>query len=146
MSEKLITSLNGMLADMHVMIAKLHNYHWNVCGLQFYSIHAVTEGYYNYFFETFDDVAERILQLGAKPLATVRGYLENAKLAEETGDSFEPAYVLNSISADFKTFLEQAKAANALAEESGDVATQDLLSGFIAKLEKELWLIRSTLA
>jgi starvation-inducible DNA-binding protein len=141
----LISSLNTMLADIHVLVAKLHNYHWNVSGMQFYSIHNVTEGYYDYFFGQFDDVAERILQLGEKPLATVKAYLEATTLTEDEGSSFEPSYVLKKISEDFTTLLEQTKATNSLAEEAGDTATLDLLGGLIAWLEKELWLIRSTL-
>jgi starvation-inducible DNA-binding protein len=142
---KLISALNTMLADMHVLVTKLHNYHWNVSGMQFHAIHNATESYYDYFFGQFDDVAERILQLGEKPLATVKGYLAAATLEEDEGSSFEPAYVLEKISADFTALLGQAKAANGLAEEAGDVATLDLLGGLIAWLEKELWIIRSSL-
>jgi starvation-inducible DNA-binding protein len=141
----LISSLNTMLADIHVLVAKLHNYHWNVSGMQFHAIHNATESYYDYFFGQFDDVAERILQLGEKPLSTVKAYLEAATLTEDEGSSFEPAYVLKQVSADFTTLLNQTKAANSLAEAAGDVATLDLLGGQIAWLEKELWIIRSTL-
>jgi starvation-inducible DNA-binding protein len=142
---KLVPALNTLLADIHVLVTKLHNYHWNVTGMQFYSIHNATEGYYDYFFGQFDDVAERILQLGEKPLATVKAYLAAATLEEDEGSSFEPAYVLEKVSADFTALLAQAKAANSLAEDAGDIATLDLLGGLIAWLEKELWIIRSSL-
>lgn len=142
---KLTDALNVILADAHIMTAKLHNYHWNVYGLQFYAIHQTTEGYYDYFFGLFDDIAERMLQLGAKPAATVKSYLELTTLKEDEGDRFDPVTVLANIKADFGAFLAAAKAAFKLAEESDDTGTQDLLGGFIVKLEKELWLIKSSL-
>jgi starvation-inducible DNA-binding protein len=146
MSQKpLINALNTMLSDMHVLIAKLHNYHWNVSGMQFYSIHSVTEGYYDYFFGQFDDVAERILQLGEKPLGTVKAYLAAATLEEDEGTSFEPTYILEKVAVDFTKLLEQAKATNSLADEADDIATQDLLGSLIAWLEKELWIIKASL-
>ena len=140
---ELTKALNVILSDMHVMIAKLHNYHWNVYGMQFYTIHEITEGYYDYFFGLFDDVAERILQLEAKPVATVSGYLELATLEDESGDHFKPGFVMESLIKDFQHFIEAAKKADGLAE--GDIPTQDMLSGLIIKLEKEIWLIKSTL-
>lgn len=140
---ELTKALNVILSDMHVMIAKLHNYHWNVYGIQFYTIHEITEGYYDYFFGLFDDVAERILQLEAKPVATVSGYLELATLVDESGDHFKPGFVMESLIKDFQHFIEAAKKADGLAE--GDIPTQDMLSGLIIKLEKEIWLIKSTL-
>jgi starvation-inducible DNA-binding protein len=140
-----INALNTILADMHVLTAKLHNYHWNVFGMQFHAIHEATEAYYNHFFSLFDDVAERILQLGEKPIATVKGYLEAATLKEDEGNRFEATYVLENILADFSSLLEEVKSANAVAEEAGDVGTVDLLTGVLTYLEKEIWLIKSSL-
>lgn len=97
------------------------------------------------FFAQFDDVAERILQLGAKPIATVKGYLEAATLAEETGDQFDATTVIQSVLADFTDLLTSVKAANGLADADGDLGTQDLLAGLITWLEKEIWILKSTL-
>jgi starvation-inducible DNA-binding protein len=142
---KITQALNEILADMHILNVKLHNFHWNVSGMQFHAIHSATEAYYDHFFAQFDDVAERILQLGSKPVSTTKGYLELATIEEENGTHFEAAYVLQSIASDFAAMLEKVKAANALAEGDGDVGTQDLLSGLIAWFEKEIWIIKSTL-
>lgn len=142
---QLTKSLNEILADMHILIGKLHNYHWNVTGMQFHAIHSMTEAYYDYFFAQFDDVAERILQLEAKPIATVKGYLEASRLQEETHECFTAEHVLNSVCADFIALAAKLKSANTLAEEAADLGTQDMIGGQVAWLEKQVWLIRSTL-
>ena len=69
-SNQLVELLNKNLANMQVLYVKLHNYHWNVKGINFKPIHEMTEAYYNYFAEQYDEVAERIVQLGGKPLVT----------------------------------------------------------------------------
>lgn len=145
MNSTLVNALNKTLANLHVMTVKLHNYHWNVQGLQFFSIHNMTEGYYDHFFKLYDDVAERILQLEAKPLATVKEYLANATITEETGSSFDARQVLESVLADFKTFLADAKALSKLAEDADDAPTGMLVDDIVAWLEKQIWMLRSSL-
>ena len=146
MSKKdLVSAMNSNLADLHVINIKLHNYHWNVSGLQFFGIHEMTEKFYDYFFGLFDDVAERILQKGSKPFAKVKDYLDNASLKEENGDCFSAEQVLKAVEADFEALLKAAEKINALADEAGDIPTGNLYADHIQWLEKSLWMIRSTL-
>jgi len=145
MSEKTIKSLNHLLANMNVMVTKLHNYHWNVSGLEFAEIHSKTQSYYEYFFEQYDDVAERILQLKAKPIATLKGCLEIAAIAEETGENFTPTEVLKAVLADFETLLEEIKLLQSVAAEDNDTPTSDMLDGQRAWFEKEIWMLNATL-
>ncbi len=134
-------TMQKMLADFHVIGIKLHKYHWNVKGLQFFAVHEMTEGFYNYFFKIFDDVAERMLQLGCKPAATVKEYLSLATIAEETRENFTATEVLQSIQADFQALLAEAKALFAAAEAEKDITTTDVMTGHIAWLEKNLWML-----
>ena len=138
-------SLNVILSDIHILVVKLHNYHWNVSGMQFHAIHNATEAYYDYFFEQYDEVAERVLQIGAKPVSTVKGYLELATISEDEGTKFEAAYVLENIVADFAALRGSCKSAFELAEEDSDTGTQDLLGALIGWLEKEIWILKSSL-
>jgi len=146
MSKKdLVSAMNSNLADLHVINIKLHNYHWNVSGLQFFGIHEMTEKFYDYFFGLFDDVAERILQKGSKPFAKVKDYLDNASLKEENGDCISAEQVLKAVEADFEALLKAAEKINALADEAGDIPTGNLYADHIQWLEKSLWMLRSTL-
>lgn len=140
-----IDALNNLLANLHILNVKLHNFHWNISGVEFGMVHNKTEGYYDYFFAQFDDVAERILQLEGKPIATIQGYLTAASIDEDTKTDFSAKYVYESILADFAVLLSQIKAVNIAADADGDVGTADMMGGLIAWIEKECWILRSSL-
>jgi len=145
-SNKLVELLNNNLANLQILYVKLHNYHWNVKGMNFKSIHEMTEAYYDYFAEQYDEVAERIVQLGGKPLATLNDYLKNASLKEESKKTFEIKYVLNSVLSDFEQLNKDFKEISKVAGESGDVPTANIADDNIAWLEKQIWMIKASLA
>lgn len=144
-NETIIGKLNIMVADVHVLIAKLHNYHWNVEGCLFMPLHKMTEAYYDHFFKVFDDVAERILQLGAKPPVTLKEYLELSGIQEEEKSAFSKDMVLNGVLKDFAYLAGNARELLKAADEDGDHGTEGMMGDLIGWLEKEMWLIRSTL-
>lgn len=146
MKNKIIDTLNGLLADTHILNVKLHNYHWNIQGSQFSQIHEMTEKYYEYFFGVYDDVAERILQLGGKPLASVKAYLEATKLNEEEGSAFAPEQVLKAVLADFESVHGTVLEIMSLCDEANDISTGNMLGNIIDWLEKTMWMLRQTLS
>ncbi len=143
-NKSLIEQLNRNVANLQLLYVKLHNYHWNVKGPQFFSIHQVTESYYEYITEQYDAVAERILQLGAKPLATMKEYLQTATLNEETGNSFEPAFILDHLIADFEQLRNDFVEISKLANELNDVTTAALADENVAWFEKAIWMLKSS--
>ena len=145
MNNKIIDTLNGLLADAHILNVKLHNYHWNIQGSQFFPIHELTEKYYDYFFGVYDDVAERVLQLGGKPLASTKAYLEATKLDEEEGNAFTPEQVLKAVLADFETMHKTALEIMGLCDEASDISTGNMIGGMVDWLEKAMWMLRQTL-
>lgn len=142
-TSEVTNSLNALLADFHVLTVKLHNYHWNVGGMDFHAVHMKTEEYYNYFFEQFDEVAERILQLGAKPHATAAGLLDASSIEEETGNAFEGKYVFKQVLADFETLHDRVASASELADGADDTGTADLLGAMLGWFEKEIWMLKA---
>lgn len=142
---KTIDLLNELLCNLHVLNVKLHNFHWNVQGMEFMMIHKATEAYYDYCFAQFDEVAERILQLEGKPVATTKGYIEKATIQEDAATEFSAKTVLSAVLVDFGTLHSQSKAAVASAEEQGDSGTVDMLGEIIDWLEKEIWILKSSL-
>ncbi len=79
--------LNQYVADLMVSYTKLHNVHWYVQGKQFFRMHELFEGYYDKATEDMDAIAERMLQLGYKPVASVKKALEITKI-EERSEAF----------------------------------------------------------
>lgn len=139
--ENTIQMLNQIQADALMMYTKLHNYHWNVKGLQFYGMHQKTEEFYTYFGTMYDDVAERLLQLGIKPIVTLKGAMDKTRIKEETKDTFTVQYVAENIVQDFQYFLSAFKELSAAAEM--DAPTQAYADDQIGHFQKEIWMLRS---
>lgn len=144
-NNSLIELLNKNLANIQVLYVKLHNYHWNVKGITFKSVHELTESYYNYFAELYDALAERIIQLGGKPLTSMKDYLSAASIKEENGNSFEGKFILNSVLADFDFMKTQYKEISKAAGENNDVPTATIADENVAWLEKQIWMIKASL-
>jgi starvation-inducible DNA-binding protein len=143
-TNKLVGLLNKNLANLQVLFVKLHNYHWNVKGMNFKQVHEMTEFYYDYFAEQYDEVAERIVQLGGKPFATLQDYLTNASLKEEGNDEFEIKTVLNSMLTDFEFLNKEFKSISKTANLITDIPTASYADNNIAWLEKQIWMIKAS--
>ncbi|MDR2100436.1 MAG: DNA starvation/stationary phase protection protein [Campylobacteraceae bacterium] len=144
--KKVVEQLKGIQADAIALFVKIHNYHWNIKGLQFAPIHAYTEGLYDKVAEIYDDTAERVLQLDAKPVLTLDDIVKTTKIKTEKNDSFDAKYVLEKIHEDFTYLLEEFKNLSKLADEDGDKATAAYADDQTKELEKELWKLKQTLA
>tara|TARA_R110000868_G_scaffold117600_15_gene312564 strand:+ start:67446 stop:67880 length:435 start_codon:yes stop_codon:yes gene_type:complete len=136
-----ISKLNNILADANVMHTKLHNYHWNVKGMQFYGLHAKTEEFYGTFATIYDDVAERILQLGGKPLVTLKQILATARIKEDERTDFSANDVVKALMEDFKFFHGEFKSLS----DGADAITTAYADEKVGMLEKEIWMLRSML-
>lgn len=140
--EKLIEALNKDLANLHVFWVKLHNYHWNIQGHMFFTLHEKTEAYYTYVGEFYDGVAERILQKRGRPFASLKKYLGSTSIQEEEDRSFGPQELLEGVCAGFEILLGDAQTVHQLADEADDVATANLYEDHIQKLGEIIWMLR----
>lgn len=144
-SNNLIETLNKNLSNLQVLYVKLHNYHWNVKGMNFKSIHEMTEAFYDYFTEQYDEVAERIIQLGDKPFATLQDYLKNAVIKEEVKNEFDAKYIFNSILSDFELLNKEFVKISKLSGEAEDTTTATIADENVKWLEKQIWMIKASL-
>jgi starvation-inducible DNA-binding protein len=143
-NNKIIEQLNQNLADVQVMYVKLHNYHWNVKGQYFFGIHKMTEEYYENFAKQYDDIAERILQIGGKPLTTLKDYLGLSKITEEAKTDFSSQEVISGVITDFNYLSDEFSKTSKLAEESRDLPTQSLADENVAWLQKAIWMLNAS--
>ena len=138
--------LNQYVADLMVAYTKLHNVHWYVEGKQFHAMHELFEMYYDKITEDMDAVAERMLQLGLKPVASLKGALEISKI-EERDDKFgKDLEFVDIINKDFEYLLKLTLEVKEEAEKAGDDPTVDIMNEFTAYYQKQLWMIKATLA
>ncbi|HWO75688.1 MAG TPA: Dps family protein [Bacillus sp. (in: firmicutes)] len=144
MSEHLIQTVNRQIANWTVLYVKLHNYHWFVKGPQFFTLHELYEQLYNEAHTYIDDLAERLLALDGKPVATMKEALEISTIKEATGTETAEEMV-RTTQADFETLIDEFKDGMIIAEEAGDETTADMLLSIHQSLEKHVWMLKSFL-
>ena len=142
---KVVSQLKQLQADSHALFIKLHNYHWNVKGMDFNPVHAHTESIYNSMATLYDDTAERVIQLGGKPHLTMSELMNATKIKEETGDSFTSKTIVKNIVIDFKYLLKSFNALRDAADKAGDNTTAAFADDNVASYEKELWILGAML-
>lgn len=142
---KTIDKLNLYLTNLNVLYRKLQNYHWNVKGHSFFTVHAQLEEYYNALNAQIDDVAERILSVGGRPLGTMKDYLENTTIVEAKNEEIAGKEALAIVKTDFEAMLSLAKEIKEAADEEGDLGTSALVDEYISTYEKDLWMLSAYL-
>lgn len=141
---EIVVNLRQLLIEYQVHYHKLRNYHWNVEGSDFFELHQEFENEYNKVQEYIDVIAERINVFGQKPQMTLNETVKNAKIKEEDEISHAREMVkdvLNDYNILHDTMLEVLNASLKI----GDVATEDIITGFIKDLEKRNWMFTSWL-
>lgn|SRR5690625_4160661 len=145
-NQKLVNFLNQLLSNSFVLYVKLHRYHWFVQGRHFFQLHEEFEKMYDTFAVDIDEIAERILMIDGKPLATMIKYVKEATLEEATADDKE-SEMIEQLRNDYKQVIKEIKEIGIpLAEEQNDEPTLDMLIGLQGKLEKYVWMLTAYLA
>lgn len=138
-SQNVIEGLNNLVADATVFYYKIHNYHWNVRGRNFFTLHQQFEELYTEWAVVLDTLAERVLSLGGKPVPTLKDALERSVIAEETG-SPKPAEMVDRLVKDLHTSRDRMKAVSELAQSADDKTTENILDDFIDATAKHVWM------
>jgi starvation-inducible DNA-binding protein len=146
--EKLDAITQGLarvLADTYTLYLKTHNYHWNVTGPQFNTLHSMFMAQYTEMWAAVDGIAERLRALGAFAPGS---YSEFAKLAtvKEAAGVPDAETMVAELAADQATVVRTMREVFAAAEEANDQPTADLLTQRMQVHEKTAWMLRAMLA
>ncbi len=144
-TKKVAEHLDQHLADLHVLYTKLHNYHWNVEGEGFFTLHAQLEELYDAVAEEIDAVAERILMIGHRPSASLADYLKKAKLKEVDSVAIASKAIVKDLLADYGTLVAGLRAGIGAAQVANDEVSADLMIGSLSAYEKTIWMLDSFL-
>lgn len=142
--EKLEVKLNELVANLTVMYTKLHSFHWYVKGTDFFTLHEKFENYYDEVTEALDEVAERMLSLGQRPISTLKGSLEVATIKEATEDE-NASKMVEVLVNDNSTLITLLNEIIEVADESNDPGTSGMAEGLKTKLEKDNWMLNAYL-
>lgn len=141
-NNEVVAVLNKQIANWNVLFIKLHNYHWFVKGPQFFTLHLKFEELYNEAALHIDNLAERVLSIGGRPIATMREYLAESSVKEAYGDE-KATDMVSVIATDFETVISELKSGMDLTQEAGDETTSDMLLAIHSSLEKHVWMLQS---
>jgi starvation-inducible DNA-binding protein len=137
-------ALSKVLADTFLLYLKTHNFHWNVEGPRFRSLHQMFEEQYQSLWTSVDELAERIRALGQYAPGT---YAKFKALATVRESEAIPGCddMLRELIADNETVAGTIRAAIGVAQSAGDEATAGLLTDRLKFHEKQIWMMKSTL-
>jgi starvation-inducible DNA-binding protein len=136
--------LSALLADTYALYLKTQNYHWNVTGPNFFSLHNLFDGQYNELAEAVDEIAERIRALGELAPGSFKDFSRLMSVSEAKTKTNALGMVNDLI----KTHEAICKSISQIIEQTrkeNDEGTQDLLINRLAAHEKMAWMLRSHL-
>ena len=142
---KTVEKLNLYLANLNVLYRKVQNYHWNIVGTGFFSVHAKLEEYYDALNEQIDDVAERILSIGGRPLGTLKDYLAVSTIKEAENKEISIADAVADVKKEFEAMLQFVKEVQETADAENDYGTSAMVDEYISSYEKNLWMLNAYL-
>ena len=134
--------LNRLRANVTVGYHKLQNLHWYISGSDFFQVHAKLEELYDSLLPVVDDVAETILQLGGKPIASLGEVLSTATIKEREDAPVRSAEVFDIVLTDFSALLQEVTSIKVAADEENNHLVSALMDDYIASLSKTIWMIR----
>jgi starvation-inducible DNA-binding protein len=137
--------LSKLLADTYTLYLKTHNFHWNVEGPMFNTLHLMFEGQYNELALAVDAIAERIRALGHPAPGSYAAYSKLSSIKEETGTPRAEEMIRQLVDGQ-EAVARTARTVFPAAEKAGDEPTADLLTQRLQIHEKTAWMLRSLLS
>jgi len=140
--EKIAAGLSRLLADSYTLYLKTHNFHWNVTGPMFSTLHTLFETHYNELALAVDEIAERIRALGVNAPGSYKQFAELTSIEEETGTPTAEEMIKQLIQGQ-ETIARTARSIFPLVDEANDEPSADLLTQRMQAHEKNAWMLRS---
>lgn len=136
--------LSRLLADSYTLYLKTHNFHWNVTGPMFQTLHLMFEQQYTELATAVDLIAERIRALGVPAPGSYRAFAQLTSIPEADGQPTAEQMIKQLVDG-HETVVRTARSSLPVAEKASDEATCDLLTQRIQTHEKAAWMLRSLL-
>ena len=137
--------LSRLLADTYTVYLKTHNFHWNVTGPMFNTLHLMFETQYTELAQAVDEIAERIRALGVAAPGSYARFGELTRIAEETGVPSAEEMIAQLVK-DQEAIVRTARDVFSIAERANDEPTADLLTQRMQIHEKTAWMLRSMIS
>jgi len=145
--KEIAEGLSRYLSDAFTLYLKTHNFHWNVTGSMFNSLHNMFEAQYTEQWNALDEVAERTRALGYNTPGSYAEFIRLTSIREEEGADGVPDWkgMVRQLVAGNEAVCRTARAVLKTADDAGDDPTVDLLTQRLQTHEKYAWMLRSLL-
>jgi starvation-inducible DNA-binding protein len=143
-TQSVVDALSRLLADSYTLYLKTHNYHWNVKGPMFTTLHTLFQDQYTELAAAVDEIAERIRALGSHAPGSYSEYAKLATVKEEKGRPNATTMIRNLVK-DQATIRDSAQRLIDAAQSAGDEASADLAIRRVQVHEKNAWMLASHL-
>ena len=144
--KELILQMNKFIGDLHVFKTKLHNFHWNLVGEQFFVLHPMLDEIMAEVDLQIDSVAERLLMKKERPFASLDVYLKHTILQELESKAYNSREAVSAIHEDFTLLLTEINIILKLGETLDDQETLALITDIGALYQKHIWMFGAWLA
>ena len=142
--EQIVQGLSQLLADTFSIYIKTHNFHWNVSGPMFVTLHTLFEQQYTELALAIDIIAERIRALGAFAPGSFKAFQELTSIPDME-DIPDALTMIALLLEDNETIIKTARSIIPLADKAYDTPTADLATARILVHEKTAWMLTSLL-
>lgn len=139
--QQIAAGLAKLLADTYTLYLKTHNYHWNVTGNMFRTLHLMFEEQYNELALAVDSIAERIRALGERAPGSYSEFAKLTSIKEENHSPNAEDMIANLVTA-HEAVIRTARSIFPSADETNDEVTADLLTQRMQVHEKTAWMLR----
>lgn len=143
--KEIAAGLSRLLADSYTLYLKTHNYHWNVEGPQFNTLHTMFETQYTELALAVDEVAERIRALGELAPGSYKAFAELSSIDEQE-ERLSADEMIRDLVSGQEAVVRTARSVFPTVEAANDEPTADLLTQRMQIHEKNAWMLRSMLA
>lgn len=140
-----VNILNEYMSNIKVETNNLYNLHFNVIGMSFMGLHKKLQEYYENFNLFYDNIAERIKMLNGFPITLLPKIEEISTIKSMKSMDFSANQVFSILDNDFTFLTEYTKDLIKVFQEKKDYYTDHILTNILIYLEKELWMIKSSL-
>lgn len=140
--QQIASGLAKLLADSYTLYLKTHNYHWNVTGPMFNTLHQMFEQQYTELATAVDEIAERIRALGEPAPGSYNAYARLTSIEEEESVPSAEEMIKQLVKGQ-EAVVRTARSVFPAAETANDEPTADLLTQRMQVHEKNAWMLRS---
>ena len=141
--EKIAEGLSHLLADSFTLYLKTHNFHWNVTGPMFNSLHAMFMAQYTELWNAVDPIAERIRSLGHAAPGSYAQFAKLSGLPDAPATPPKAMKMVELLTEGHEAIARTARSLFPLVEKAGDEPTADLLTQRLTVHEQTAWMLRS---